>query len=100
MFITYSKDSRQTEITLTADVYDLIAYPGLTDVIKDGFYDIGYMTPGVGLLSLEEYHSQPVDSYRPIILVNPARSVIFLIRRHNTSQTLSSSQTSINMYFK
>ncbi len=49
--------------------YALTNYLDSTDVILDGFYDMGPMRPNGKFYSLDELCRNPVNDKRPIIIV-------------------------------
>ena len=43
---------------------------GPSNVVTDGFFDLGSVRPGTKLLTLEEYCKQEVNQKRAVLLIN------------------------------
>ncbi|KAF1372810.1 hypothetical protein PFLUV_G00253730 [Perca fluviatilis] len=52
--------------------YSLTSHLASTDIISDGFYDVGKACAGQRIQTLEELSKQPVNEHRQIIVVNTA----------------------------
>ncbi|KAM9839683.1 armadillo repeat-containing protein 3 [Aulostomus maculatus] len=52
--------------------YILTGHLASTDIITDGFYDAGKVLSGQRISTLEELSKQPLNTHRPIIVVNTA----------------------------
>ncbi|KAK3599496.1 hypothetical protein CHS0354_006630 [Potamilus streckersoni] len=50
--------------------YALTGHLNSTNLIENGFYDVGQMRPGTRFLLLEEYARQELNDKRPVILIN------------------------------
>ena len=43
---------------------------GASNLIVDGFFDVGQVRPGAQILTLEEYCAADINQKRPILLIN------------------------------
>ncbi|KAL3878968.1 hypothetical protein ACJMK2_031290 [Sinanodonta woodiana] len=50
--------------------YALTGHLNSTNLIENGFYDVGQMRPGTRFLLLEDYARQELNDKRPVILIN------------------------------
>ncbi|KAM6971681.1 armadillo repeat-containing protein 3 isoform 3-T3 [Tautogolabrus adspersus] len=54
--------------------YSLTGHLAFTENISDDFYDAGKACAGQRILTLEELSKQPVNQYRPVIVVNTTKA--------------------------
>ncbi|XP_067869833.1 armadillo repeat-containing protein 3 isoform X2 [Heterodontus francisci] len=54
--------------------YSLTGRLSSSDIITDGFYDVGQIKPGMKFLTLEELSNQELNQHRPVLLINAKRT--------------------------
>ncbi|KAM8823750.1 armadillo repeat-containing protein 3 isoform 2-T2 [Spinachia spinachia] len=73
--------------------YSLTGHLASTDIISDGFYDVGKPPAGQRIRTLKELSEQPVNEQRPIIVVNTAKAeTVREVRQSNQSETDTSNK--------
>lgn len=65
-----------------------------TDLIADGFYDVGQLRPGVQFRSLEDYCKDPLNQKRPVLLINAK------IPKPSSAQTIDNAESRTSVQTK
>ncbi|CAH1777612.1 unnamed protein product [Owenia fusiformis] len=76
--------------------YALTGQLGSSNLIFDGFFDVGQLRPGTKFLGLEDYCKQEVNQKRPVLLINAEPEQIKDLTPSEADMMKDSSKTSVS----